>query len=75
MIIMTARKPDFGWLLNELEKVEEEIRKSIRKLSADPNFIYQTPYFSKEETEEFIKLYSGTLDEGANWQNSRGNLQ
>ena len=33
-IIMTARKPDFGWLLNGLEKVEEEIRKSIRKLSA-----------------------------------------
>ena len=62
-IIMTARKPDFDWLLNGLDKVEEEIRKSIRKLKADPNFIYQIPYFTKEETKEFIKLYSWTADE------------
>jgi hypothetical protein len=41
---MTARKPEFDWLLNELEKVEEEIRKSIRKLYEDPNFIYQYQY-------------------------------
>ncbi|MFZ0510930.1 MAG: hypothetical protein WAM14_04920 [Candidatus Nitrosopolaris sp.] len=34
-IVMTARKPEFDWLLNGLEQVEEEIRKSIRKLYAD----------------------------------------
>jgi tetratricopeptide (TPR) repeat protein len=62
-IIMTARKPEFDWLLNGLDKVEEEIRKSIRKLNADPNFIYQLPYFTKEEIKEFIKRYSGIIDE------------
>lgn len=62
-IVMTARKPEFDWLLNGLEQVEEEIRKSIRKLYADSNFIYQLPYFNKEETKEFIKRYSGTVDE------------
>jgi hypothetical protein len=29
---MTARKPEFDWLINGLEQVEEEIRKPIRKL-------------------------------------------
>jgi tetratricopeptide (TPR) repeat protein len=62
-IVMTARKPEFDWLLNGLEEVEEEIRKSIRKLYADSNFIYQLPYFNKEEIKEFIKRYSGTVDE------------
>jgi hypothetical protein len=36
---MTARKPEFDWLLNGLEQVEEEIRKPIRKLYADPYFM------------------------------------
>ena len=58
-IVMTARKPEFDWLLDGLEQVEEEIRKSIRKLYADSNFIYQLPYFNKEEIKEFIKRYSG----------------
>ena len=60
---MTARKPEFDWLLNGLEQVEEEIRKPIRKLYTDPNFIYELPYFTKEETKEFVKRYSGTTDE------------
>ncbi|MFY9799179.1 MAG: hypothetical protein WBZ36_06840 [Candidatus Nitrosopolaris sp.] len=49
-------------MLNGLDKVEEEIRKSIRKLNADPNFIYQLPYFTKEEIKEFVKQYSGIVD-------------
>ena len=57
---MTARTPDFDWLLNGLN-VEEGIRKSIRKLYADPNFIYQVPYFTKEEINEFVKRYCGTV--------------
>ncbi|MGC1929244.1 MAG: hypothetical protein WA667_09740, partial [Candidatus Nitrosopolaris sp.] len=65
-IIMTARQPDFDWLLDGLDKVEEEIRKSIRKLYADPNFIYQLPYFTKEEINEFVKRYSGIVDEKIN---------
>jgi hypothetical protein len=62
-IVMTARKPEFDWLLNGLEQVEEEIRKPIKKLYTDPNFIYQLPYFTKEETKEFVKRYSETADE------------
>ncbi len=62
-IIITARKPEIDWLLSGLHKVEEEIRKSIRKLCADPNFIYQLPYFNKEETNEFIQRYSGAVDQ------------
>ena len=48
-IIMTARKPEFDRLLDGLENVEEGIRKSIKKLYAEPNFIYQLPYFTKQE--------------------------
>jgi hypothetical protein len=44
-------------LLHGLDKIEEEIRKSIRKLNADPNFIYQLPYFTKEEIKDFMRLY------------------
>ena len=60
---MTARLPEYDWLLAGLDKVEEEIRKSIRKLNANPNFIYQLPYFTKEEIKEFIKQYPGIIDE------------
>jgi hypothetical protein len=60
-IIMTARKPEFDRLLDGLENVEEGIRKSIKKLYAEPNFIYQLPYFTKQEVKELVKRYSGTV--------------
>jgi hypothetical protein len=61
-IIMTARKPEGDWLSNGLDKVEEGIRKSIRKLCANPNFMYTLPYFTKEEIKEFVKRYMGNED-------------
>jgi tetratricopeptide (TPR) repeat protein/energy-coupling factor transporter ATP-binding protein EcfA2 len=59
--IVTARLPEFKWLLDRLDKVHEELRKSIRKLSGDINFIYQIPYFTKEDIRDFIKLYSENI--------------
>ena len=59
-IIMTARTPEFDWLLNGLN-VEEGMRRSIRKLYAEPNFIYQVPYFTKEEVKELVEQYCGTV--------------
>lgn len=56
-IILTARTPEFDWLLKGHENIEEKIRKSIEKLCAERNFIYQLPYFTKEEVKELIKRY------------------
>ena len=61
--IITARFPEFEWVLEELDEVQEEIRKSIRKLIGDSKFIYHLPYFTKEEINDFIRLYVGITDE------------
>lgn len=55
--IITARLPEFSWLLDGLDKVQEELRESIRKLTGDANFIYHMLPFTKEEIRDFIKLY------------------
>ncbi|HKG89501.1 MAG TPA: hypothetical protein VKA95_14350, partial [Nitrososphaeraceae archaeon] len=61
--VITARQPEFTWLLEGLDKVQEKIRKSIRKLTEDTKFIYPMPYFTKEEIRDFIKLYSENIDD------------
>jgi hypothetical protein len=61
--IITARLPEFTWLLDGLDKVQEELRKSIRKIMGDVNFIYGLQYFTKEEIRDFIKLYLENIDD------------
>jgi tetratricopeptide (TPR) repeat protein len=62
-LILTARLPEFDLFVKDrLDKVPEGIRKSIAKLTSDPNFKYQLPYFTKEETKKFIRLYSDIID-------------
>jgi tetratricopeptide (TPR) repeat protein len=60
--VITARLPEFTWLLHGLDKVQEELRKSIRKLTGDVNLFYHIPYFTKEEIRDFIKLYLEDID-------------
>ena len=62
--IITVRLPEFKWLLEGLDKVQEELRKSIRKLTGDLNSIYDIPYFTKKEIRDFIKLYLLNVDDG-----------
>ncbi len=61
--IITARFPEFDWLLDSLDKVQEEVRKSIRKLIGNPKFIYDLPYFTREEIKDFMELYLGIIDD------------
>ena len=62
-VLLTARLPDFDLFVKvRLDKVSEGIRKSIIKLTADPNSKYPLPYFTKEEIKEFIRLYSDIID-------------
>jgi tetratricopeptide (TPR) repeat protein len=61
---LTARIPEFDRLTKvELFKVDEEIRKSIRKLTSDAKFKFHLPSFTIEEVNDFIKLYSPVTDE------------
>jgi hypothetical protein len=69
--IITARVPEFDSLLEGLDKVQEEIRKSIRKLVGDPKFRYSLPYFSKEEIKDFRRLYVGIIDDDVTEKNSQ----
>ncbi|MFZ0513728.1 MAG: hypothetical protein WAM14_19130 [Candidatus Nitrosopolaris sp.] len=62
-LILTARLPDFDlFVKGKLDKVPEGVRKSIIKLTTDPNFKYPLPYFTKEEIKEFINQYSDIID-------------
>jgi tetratricopeptide (TPR) repeat protein len=62
-LILTARLPEFDLFVKDrLYKVSEGIRKSIIRLTCDPNFKYPLPYFTKEEIKEFIRLYSDITD-------------
>ena len=64
MFIITARMPEFDLFAKDrLDREQEQIRKSIRKLIGDTKFRYQVPYFSKGEIKEFIRLYLGITDE------------
>jgi GTPase SAR1 family protein len=70
--IITARLPEFRWLLDQLDKVQEELRKSIRKLTGDEEkFIYHLPYFTKREIRDFIKKYLENIDNGEADEKSR----
>jgi tetratricopeptide (TPR) repeat protein len=55
--IVAARLPEFDWLLERLDSVQEEVRKSIRKLVGDPKFRYYLPNFSRDEIKDFMRLY------------------
>lgn len=58
--IITARLPDFDRLVKDrLEKVDEAVRRSIRKMLQDPNFRYRLGQFTREETTQMIGQYSG----------------
>jgi tetratricopeptide (TPR) repeat protein len=71
-VILTARLPEFDLFVKQrLDKVPEEIRKSISKLTMDPEFIYYLSFFTKEEVMEFIKLYSKIID----WNESEEKFQ
>jgi tetratricopeptide (TPR) repeat protein len=61
--IIAARLPEFDWQLESLDKVQEDVRKSIRKLIGDPKFIYYLPYFTREEIKDFMILYLETIDD------------
>jgi hypothetical protein len=54
--IVAARLPEFDWLLESLDKVQEQVRKSIRKLIGDPKFIYDLPQSFQEELQPYITL-------------------
>ncbi len=58
LFILTARLPEFDWFVNDrLNKVEESYRQPIRKFTQLPQYRYEVEPFTKEEIEEFIKIY------------------
>jgi tetratricopeptide (TPR) repeat protein len=58
LFILTARIPEFDWFVNDrLNKVEESYRQPIRKFTQLPQYRYEVEPFTKEEIEEFIKIY------------------
>jgi tetratricopeptide (TPR) repeat protein len=61
--IIAARLRQFNRLLESLDKVQEEVRKSIRKLVGDPKFRYYLPYFTRDEIKDFMRIYLGIIDD------------
>jgi tetratricopeptide (TPR) repeat protein len=66
--ILSARLPDFdNFVGRELGRVQETYRQSIRKFTckstADPDFRYELPQFSKKDIKEFIKKYKPTEED------------
>ena len=56
--ILTARIPDFDWLVERrLGEVSEKIKKSIIKFVESDTYKYILPYFNLEEIKEFFIKY------------------
>ncbi len=56
--ILTARLPEFDWLVNDrLNKIEESYRHSIRKFVQHPNYKFELEAFTKNEILDFVKMY------------------
>jgi len=59
LFIMTARLPEFDWLINDrLNMVDESYRHSIRKFVQYPNYKYELEAFTKNEILDFVKMYN-----------------
>jgi tetratricopeptide (TPR) repeat protein len=82
--ILTASIPEFDWFIKErLIKVEEEVQKSIIKLTDQDTFRYELPYFNEDEINDFITKYvkifpdinSESIEQLAKWifVNTNGN--
>jgi tetratricopeptide (TPR) repeat protein len=58
LFILTARLPEFDWLVNDrLNRVEEPYRQPIRKFSQFSQYRYEVEPFTEKDIEEFIKSY------------------
>jgi tetratricopeptide (TPR) repeat protein len=58
LFILTARLPEFDWLVNDrLNRVEEPYRQPIRKFSQLSQCRYEVEPFTEKDIEEFIKSY------------------
>jgi tetratricopeptide (TPR) repeat protein len=63
LVILTARLPEFDWLVNDrLNRVEEPYRQPIRKFSQLSRYRYEVEQFTEKDIEEFIKLYKEPAD-------------
>jgi tetratricopeptide (TPR) repeat protein len=58
LFIITARLPEFDWFTNDrLNKIDEIYRQPIIKFIQQPELQYELGAFTKEDIEEFIKMY------------------
>ena len=54
LFILTARLPEFDWLVNDrLNRVEESYRHSIRKFVQHPDYKYELGAFTKNRNPRF----------------------
>ena len=58
LFVLTARLPEFDWLVNDrLNRVEESYRQPIRKFSQLSQCRYKVEPFTEKDIEEFIRAY------------------
>ncbi len=59
--LLAARQPEFNWILERNLFDNTTIVQRIEELF-DDDYKYIVPYFTKDETQDFIKKYIGLLD-------------
>jgi tetratricopeptide (TPR) repeat protein len=61
--VLTARLPEFDWLVNDrLNRVEESYRQPIRKFSQLSQYRYEVEPFTEKDIEGFIKTYKAPAE-------------
>ena len=61
--VLTARLPEFDWLVNDrLNRVEESYRQPIRKFSQLSQYRYEVEPFTEKDIEGFIKIYKAPAE-------------